>query len=221
VKKLWKDAANAAISYEVTEECHAAIKAAREQSAQIATAHPNPFLLAAILASPAGDIRLGRLLTLGVPATQFEARDDLSADPSSGDVHDLMSPLQDLQARIRAHTVEQARLDEVGRLKARAEVGDEQEGSRDSESPQIERRVLKKAELIKELNRQWPGIRTDLGDASKSGNETLRAANVKQGYWDVEMVKAVGRARGKLPKESQQDALAKFWQPNTPSATDG
>jgi hypothetical protein len=112
VKDLWGNATRAAVSYEASEECSVAIKAAKGQQAQIATPHPKPFD-----AAP----RLGRLRTVGAPVPEFESWSGPPTEPAEEEAYDLRQPLRDMQERIRAHTIEQARLDEIGRLKAGAE----------------------------------------------------------------------------------------------------
>lgn len=111
-----------AVTYEASGETMAAIRAARRREADIAMSQPQPSQLAALVAQPARDTWLGRLKTIGVPVTGFDGWDNSPVVATTEPTYDLTAPLRDMQERIRAHTIEQARLDEIGRLKARAEV---------------------------------------------------------------------------------------------------
>lgn len=110
-----------AVTYEASGETLAALRAARRMEADIAIPHPQPSPTAAILADSCADARLGRLQTASVPIAQLENWFGPPALPDGTEVYDLRTPLLELHERIRAHTIEQARLDEVGRLMARTE----------------------------------------------------------------------------------------------------
>lgn len=97
-----------------------ALRAVREQKAHLEMPHPAPLLVASIMADPVGDLRLGRLRTEGVPAVQLEEQHGAWSPAGDGDMLDFMAPLRELQERVRAHAIECGRLEEMGRLKARA-----------------------------------------------------------------------------------------------------
>lgn len=121
MKNLWEDAASSAFSIEMSQEGIEALRAARWQKAQLEMLHPAPLLIAASMADPVGDMRLGRLQTEGLPMAQIEEWGGASAPVDGGHMLDFMAPLLELQERVRSHAIERGRLDEIGRLKARAE----------------------------------------------------------------------------------------------------
>jgi hypothetical protein len=77
------------------------------------------------------------------------------------------------------------------------------QGQPQQPAPAENRRILKAMALIAELEHEWPSIRADIREASRRGNEDLKAANVKHGHWDVEIARKWADSRGKLSKPAQ------------------
>jgi hypothetical protein len=123
VNELWQQAARSAYSFqiELSKDGREALGAAQEQRAQVESPHPPLKLIAAVVAAPVGGARLGRLQTAGAAIVYRESLSVSIAPAGDGGMYDFMAPLRDLRERVRANVIEHARLDEIGRLQARAE----------------------------------------------------------------------------------------------------
>jgi hypothetical protein len=169
VKNLWEDAASLPYSIEMSQDGVLALRAAREQRAQIEMPHPAPLPVAAIVAAPAGDVRLGRLQTEGVPIAQLENWSGASAHVGHEDMLDLMAPLRELRERVRSHDIERGRLEEIGRIKARAEF----EPSRQGE-PRVQLRLVPSS-----------GLDTSSRQTTPISNAAQPVSTPAKGWWAI------------------------------------
>jgi hypothetical protein len=171
--------------------------------------HPSPTAIASSVAQTASDASLGRLQTSCVPASQIERWSVQPPPTQTGAAYDFRRPIRELHERVRAHTIEQGRLDELGRLKARAQQIGEAGGLHDDAPTHAHQRVLKQKALVSLLQNEWPSIVGDLSEASRNGLKEAAHAGAKG--WRVDDARAWADNKGKLKDGRIATPLATPW----------